>query len=281
MAQGNPITDVHGCPKHRDWQAIIPSTSSLTHPPDVVCYVPSHRTSWTFQLRADIISTPGIMCLEVNASFHPFLIFNVYNDIDNSAVKAMKTITNLLPRSIFLGDFNLHHPIWSRDNNLNKHSEEADELVQLFADNGYGILNRQGEETYFVHRTIQGHPPELYTSTLDLGWASSELHPFITDFKVANHLTNGSDHYPLVTTISYVPKDEPRQSFVFKEGKDGNQDDWEAAFTQELASRLPIPDVIETEDQFNAAVETLQDATLAASHSVCLRRPRGAKRAKW
>ena len=42
MAQGNPITDQHGCPKHKDWQAVLPPSSSPSSPPDVIAYVPSH-----------------------------------------------------------------------------------------------------------------------------------------------------------------------------------------------------------------------------------------------
>ena len=82
------------------------------------------------------------MCLEITSSSHPLLVFNVYNDSDNSAVKAMTTIQTLLPHTIFLGDFNLYYPIWSQDDNLNKHSEAADRLAHLFTSNNFGLLNQ-------------------------------------------------------------------------------------------------------------------------------------------
>ena len=126
MAQGNPIFDIHGCPKHRDWQAILPSHSSADNRPDVVCYIPSRRSNWTFQLRSDLVSHNRLMCLEISSSSLPFLVFNVYNDIDNSAVDAMHSLFPMPSRAIFLGDYNLHHPVWSRDNNLDKHGEKAD-----------------------------------------------------------------------------------------------------------------------------------------------------------
>jgi len=109
MAQGNPITDQFRCPKHKDWQAVLPP-SSPSSPPDVVAYVPSHQTTWTFQQRSDIISHPSIMCLEVESGAHPFLVVNIYNDTDNAAVHAIATLPthSLLRRTIFLGDFNLH-----------------------------------------------------------------------------------------------------------------------------------------------------------------------------
>jgi len=113
MAQGNPIFDVHGCPKHKDWQAIIPPYSSPSELPDVIAYVPSQRSTWTFQPCSDIISRRSLLYLEINSSSHPFLVFNVYNDIDNGACNAIATLPNIPSRAMFIGDFNLHHPIWS------------------------------------------------------------------------------------------------------------------------------------------------------------------------
>ena len=43
MAQGNPIFNNWGCPKHKDWQALLPSTTSPSSPPDVMAYVPSQH----------------------------------------------------------------------------------------------------------------------------------------------------------------------------------------------------------------------------------------------
>ena len=209
MAQGNPIYDIYSCPKHKDWQTIFPQNTSKDNRPDVMMYVPANRSKWTCQLRADIISTPNVMCLEITSSSHPLLVFNVYNDIDNSAVEAMKTIQTLNPHTIFLGDFNLHHPIWSQDDNLDKHNDKADQLANLFTSNNFSLLNQRGEETFFVYRHLEGRQPDLYTSTLDLGWASPHLLPFISNFQVAKNLSNGSDHYPLVTSISYTPAPPP------------------------------------------------------------------------
>ena len=68
MAQGNPIFNNWGCPKHKDWQAVLPSTTSPSSPPDVMAYVPSQRSRWTFQQRSDIITTNHLMCLEITSS---------------------------------------------------------------------------------------------------------------------------------------------------------------------------------------------------------------------
>ena len=277
MAQGNPIFNIHRCPKHRDWQAILPSHSSADNRPNVVCYVPSHRSNWTFQLRSDLVSHNGLMCLEISSSSLPFLVFNVHNDVDNSAVDAMHSLSPMPSRAIFLGDYNLHHPIWSRDGNLNKHGDKADRLVQLMTNNGYGILNNHGEDTFFVHRS-RGNRSELYTSTLDLGWASPHLLPFISDFQVVKHLGMGSDHHPLVTRIKYSTNTSIKQSFLFH---DDNYDKWASHFEMSIALQPEIPETIKTEEEFNTTVESLQTATLTASQATCLRRINPAKKAKW
>jgi len=92
MAQGNPITDQFGCPKHKDWQAVLPPSSSPTSPPDVIAYIPSHKTAWTCQQRSDIIAHPSVMCLEIQSGAHPFLVMNVYNATDNAAIHAIATL---------------------------------------------------------------------------------------------------------------------------------------------------------------------------------------------
>ena len=126
MAQGNPIYDVHGCPKHTDWQPIVPLFSPHLGNPNVVTYVPNQRVNWTFQLRTDLVSALGLMCLQIDSTSPSFLVFNIYNNINNSACNLMTSLPPLIPRSMFIGDFNLHHPLWSRDDNLNKQSDEAD-----------------------------------------------------------------------------------------------------------------------------------------------------------
>jgi len=276
-AQGNPIFDVHGCPKHRDWQAIVPPYSSPDHVPDVIAYVPSRRSAWTFQLRLDIVLHQGLMCLEINSTSHPFLIFNMYNDVDNGAYHTIAALPTFPERAIFTRDFNLHHPVWSRDDNLDKHDARADWIAEVFTSNGYNILNTRGEDTFSVYRTLPGRRAELYTSTLDLAWASSTLQPFVQDFAVTRHLCNGLDHFPLIIRLSYAPS-QSKVKFAFTDEK---QTDWTTSFLRELSCRPPIPESILSEDEFLTSVDTLQSATLAASHDACLRKEKGPRAAKW
>jgi len=170
-----------------------------------------------------------------------------------------------------MGDFNLHHPLWSRDDNLDKHSDKADCLVEIFANRGFGILNDHRVDTFSVFRDI-GRGPELYTSTLDLAWASKELQPFVQDFCVARHLSSNSNHFPLTVRLSYSPTTS-RQKFVFSEEC---YEGWVNTFVIS-----DILETIQTTKEFLDSVDTLQGATLAACQSACVRKPKGPKGAKW
>jgi len=279
MAQGNPISDVFGTVNHPSWQALVPPFDPSLGNPDVLAYVPRIRANWSFQLRTDLVSAPGLMCIQINSMSPSFLVFNVYNDVDNTACNLISSIPPTLPRSIFIGDFNLHHPLWSRDDNLDKQSDEADNLVELMASNGYNILNNRGEDTFFVYRKNRhGTGRKLYTSTLDLAWTSAELSHYVSDFQVAKHLGSLSDHHPLMVTLSYTPSQSTRTAFSFKPDR---FEDWADAFELELSTRTGIPEVIRTESEFDAMVTSLTGATLATSHVTCLRRPKPARAARW
>ena len=50
MAQGAPIFNIYGCPKHPDWQAVLPQNSSKDSRPNIMMYIPSKCSKWTSQL---------------------------------------------------------------------------------------------------------------------------------------------------------------------------------------------------------------------------------------
>jgi len=219
------------------------------------------------------------MCLQIDSTSPSFLVFNVYNNVDNSACDLLASLPPLIPRSMFIGDFNLHHPLWSRDDNLNKQSDEADRLVDLMAENRFGILNPPGEDTFTVYRLCRdGNGHELYTSTLDLAWTSPELTHYISNFQVAKHLCNGSDHFLLLVTISYTPSQSTRTAFTFKEEHFA---DWADTFQLNLDNQEEIPEAILTEKDFNLAIDNLTGAALTARHATCLGRVKPARPMRW
>ena len=48
---------------------------------------------------------------------------------------------------VVVGDFNLHHPMWTKPGYEHRH-EEADQLVELATETGLELLLPQGTTTY-------------------------------------------------------------------------------------------------------------------------------------
>ena len=84
--QSNLIYNIYRCPKHRDWQLLLPMHFSPNNKPGVLFYIPARRSEWTLRLWSDI-SANGLMCIEVKSSSPSFLVFNAYNDTDNKQGK--------------------------------------------------------------------------------------------------------------------------------------------------------------------------------------------------
>ena len=83
--------DIFGTPSHRDWMCILPSFHNQA--PDVAIYVPKTRNSWHVQSRSDLFSHPSIITIDIITEHDTFLMVNVYNPSDCSA---------LVPTSLFL-----------------------------------------------------------------------------------------------------------------------------------------------------------------------------------
>ena len=66
--------------------------------------------------------------------------------------------------------------------------------------------------------------------------------------------------------------------FVFTDEK---YDKWAEQFELELSTHPEIPKIIYNEEEFNIAVESLQQATLAACQKMCLCRVKPAKATRW
>jgi hypothetical protein len=133
---------------------------------------------------------------------------------------------------------------------------------------GFLPLNSPGIETFFR---------KDYSSVLDLVWISSSMSAHISDFKVNHPMHSGSDHYPLTWSILFVPFDTGEINFLFK-------DDKEEAWMDEFEKNMkhwnfpsPIPDIPTLSD----AIETLTNAMSLTSKSICSRKPRSPKSAKW
>ena len=259
--------DILGCPSHPDWQCILPPFGNLR--PDVAIYVPKSHPSWTIEVRTDLISHPSILLVDITTLDNTFHITNVYNPSDCSSLPPLVNIP--FPdnhKSIIAGDFNLHHPLWSRADHHTKISPESEQLVDALSLKNFFPVNCPGVETFFR---------EDYSSVLDLVWASFPVSPYLSNFLVNRPMHCGSDHYPLTWSLSFHPLEDPPHNFLFT---DENSEFWDDAFLNEMTS-WQFPDYITSPAVFHDAVDHLMDAMLSASISACVRKNHSPKSAKW
>ena len=251
--------DIFGTPSHRDWMCILPSFHNQTL--DVAIYVPKTRNSWHVQSRSDLFAHPSIMAIDVITKQDTFLVINMYNPSDCSALGFL--IHAILPhrKVIISGDFNLHHPLWSKPSHTSKISDNSELLVDSMSSKGFLPLNLPGMETFFR---------KDYSSVLDLTWISTPIAPHVSDFEVNFPMFAGSDHYPLTWSLSFSPLDDTPSNFLFHKDK---HTDWVKTFKSELNSKWSFP--LDNLDlpQFTSAVDIFMDAMVKTSMEICLRKP--------
>ena len=92
---------------------------------------------------------------------------------------------------ILLGDFNLHHPLWTGPTRPTQHNA-ADTLIEITEQNGMELMLPQGTITWERGAS---------RSTIDLVFACETLAPRLLHCKVRRELDQSSDHLPISTTF--------------------------------------------------------------------------------
>jgi endonuclease/exonuclease/phosphatase family metal-dependent hydrolase len=92
---------------------------------------------------------------------------------------------------IVLGDFNLHHPLWSGLGNPTIHLA-AEPLIEMVYGAGLSLITPPGQPTWRA-RTA--------SSTIDLTFVSEGLIGKVQECRVKHSLDHGSDHLPVATTF--------------------------------------------------------------------------------
>jgi len=241
-----------GMVNHKDWIIIPPIQTDK--PYNVVAYIKKEHTGWNVTHRADLISHPSIMILQVMTDEEYSLVINLYNPSDNSVAPLLSTID--LPtdaKIIITGDFNLHHPDWSPDSKEEKAGSEN--LVNWMRTNDFTLPNKPGETTWF--RGSQ-------SLTLDLTWASNNSLNNISHWGVREDLHNGSDHLPITWTLilnhNLTPPSLPKYRM-----EDNLYTPWSKKFTSLLQERWTFPDYLPNETTFLDATNIFHTCMIEAS----------------
>ena len=142
--------DKIGVPNHPHFNHVT-SDSTPEHKPDVAAYFPKSHPGWNIQPRSDIISHPSILLLEITFQSHTLYAINVYNPSDSSTLIPLYSALSKLHNheTIVTGDFNLHHPLWSKEEHDHKISSESENLTTWMTNKGFSLINEKGIITFF------------------------------------------------------------------------------------------------------------------------------------
>ncbi|KAF3492133.1 uncharacterized protein GIQ15_01650 [Arthroderma uncinatum] len=124
-------------------------------------------------------------------------IFNVYNEVGTDTLSALADAIDRLESHkevMVLGDFNLHHPLWSVIRRRASYGPSARDLLTIVEDFQLQLLTVPGTTT---HRWQGGE------STIDLTFATEDLTLRLIHCKVDSSLDCDSDHLPIAVAIDW------------------------------------------------------------------------------
>jgi Endonuclease-reverse transcriptase len=188
------------------WSTIIPVTSQQADSPrprTLTYYRP--RDDFSITLRTDILEDRDIQILDIAQTNHPTTtIINIYNDSPKGEfciLNELRTVHDSLPNhpTLLTGDFNLHHPSWSREDRDLEHDQLAFQIADWLGEMNYSMLNKKGEITHLARHA--GERP----SVIDLSFANPEAtrHDTFKHWAINPDFSLDSDHNAITYTIGF------------------------------------------------------------------------------
>jgi hypothetical protein len=149
--------------------------------------------TWSVSFISKDIISLKISDSRSNQNIH---IFNVYKEVTTDTLRTLAEAIGTLSsdRIVVLGDFNLHHPLWSADHRRARSGPSAESLLRIIEDYQLQLLTVPGTPT---HRWKDGE------STIDLTFASEDVAASVTHCKIDKDLDCDSDHLPIALAIKW------------------------------------------------------------------------------
>src|ERR1700678_538876 len=188
----------------------------------------------------DIPKTNDITGIQLKGAYGVLTIFNIYNNCTHSRNEAklqkyIQNNTNLILATdnhhmVWAGDFNRHHPLWDRDEDVHLFTQQANRfaggLIGLLA--AYDLVMALPKEIPTLQHMVTGR-----YSRPDNVFSTAGISDLITRCEVTPSLRpTSTDHFPIVTNIM-LPQErvENTPSLNFREV------DWEL-FRKKLSDKL-------------------------------------------
>ena len=234
----------------------------------------------------DIPDTNDITAIQLKGPYGKLAIFNIYNDCTHARNETVlntyvRRHANTLLRTenhhmIWAGDFNRHHPLWDRDEDIHlftrQATDSAEELIRILAEYEMQMALPKGIPTLQHMRSKKYSRPDNVFST-------PALQDFIIRCEVDPSIRpTSTDHFPIHTNI-LLPQDkiDTLPSFNFRET---DWDDYKKKLEPRLA-RSPDKPVITNQDQLNTAIGDLTTALQETTQEVVKRRKARPDAKRW
>ena len=259
--------DINGPVALQGWSTILPVTSlnENTPRPRTLTYFRA-RADFSITLRSDLIEDRDIQILEITQTDQPTtIIVNVYNDSprgEQCILYKLREIFNTLPAhpTLITGDFNLHHPSWSREDRALEQDQLATTVADWLAASNYSLLNKRGEITHLARHA--GERP----SVIDLSFASSEAitQDTFKHWAIDPSFSLDSDHNAISFTLDHGLKEIPDFFPIKYNVQKVDPKEWSKAFEAELtkAEHILTPllnEISPSNDQLDTYAETLSE----------------------
>lgn len=200
------------------WRLLIPPTASPDNPPRSVIYINALIPTDSYQSIPTNTLDITALTLHLQSSTLPVLIFSIYNPPRSTlTIQDTNTLLNSIsnPANIILiGDFNLHHPLWTGDFFPQRtRACDATSLIDLLTSHHLSLALPPATPTFFSSSRNSW-------STLDLVFVSNALVGEVQ--RCHTDTGHGSDHLAVVLDIATdIPRHDPPRRFKWKEA------DWE------------------------------------------------------
>ncbi|KAJ7706795.1 endonuclease-reverse transcriptase-domain-containing protein, partial [Mycena rosella] len=130
--------------------------------------------------------------------------------------------------AIILGDFNLHHELWScaAKNNIMR----SQRFLDWMSDTGFALLNKKGEVTYTPHSE------EGSSSVLDLTFVNAAAinEDTVKEWSIDRSMSYGSDHHGIRWKLHHGRTEIDNITGARYNLKDVDPEDWSKAVRDEL-----------------------------------------------
>ena len=220
----------------------------------------------------NVPNTNDITAIQLSGDHGLLTIFNIYNDCTNSNTEVAlcaylrNQASVILPddraRMMWAGDFNRHHPLWDRDEDMHLFTSQtaraAEKLLRMLADYSMGMALLKGIPT-LQHMRLKRYsrPDNVFCTPSLMGDVSKcevvpDLRPPCTD------------HFPIATFLSLT-----QSRALIATNLNFRDTDWDQ-YRKELAKNLgclPKPAPITTEEQIDRAASSLSTAIQSATTS--------------